>query len=90
MGDVENWEELDASHSIIVGSPETVTRRIQDLIEKAKVGNLLIQFQFGNMPDHLARKSMSNTYCPSLPFDRSVALLMFLRARWSGILPNWN
>jgi hypothetical protein len=28
------------------------------LIEKAKVGNLLIQFQLGNMPDHLARKSM--------------------------------
>ena len=33
-------------------------RRIQDLIESAKVGNLLIQFQLGNMPDHLARKSM--------------------------------
>jgi len=58
LGDVENWEELEASQSIIVGSPETVTRRIQNLIEKAKVGNLLIQFQLGNMPDHLARKSM--------------------------------
>ncbi len=58
LGDVENWEELDASQSIIVGSPETVTRRIQNLIEKAKVGNLLIQFQLGNMPDALARKSM--------------------------------
>jgi alkanesulfonate monooxygenase SsuD/methylene tetrahydromethanopterin reductase-like flavin-dependent oxidoreductase (luciferase family) len=58
LGDVENWDELEASQSIIVGSPETVTRRIQNLIEKAKVGNLLIQFQLGNMPDHLARKSM--------------------------------
>ena len=58
MGDVENWDELEASQSIIVGSAETVTRRIQNLIEKAKVGNLLIQFQLGNMPDHLARKSM--------------------------------
>jgi alkanesulfonate monooxygenase SsuD/methylene tetrahydromethanopterin reductase-like flavin-dependent oxidoreductase (luciferase family) len=58
LGDVENWDELDASQSIIVGSAETVTRRIQNLIEKAKVGNLLIQFQLGNMPDHLARKSM--------------------------------
>ena len=28
------------------------------MIERAKVGNLLIQFQLGNMPDHLARKSM--------------------------------
>ena len=52
LGDVENWEELDASQSIIVGSPETVYRRIRNLIEKAKVGNLLIQFQLGNMPDH--------------------------------------
>ena len=58
LGDVENWDELEASQSIIVGSPETVARRIQNLIEKAKVGNLLIQFQLGNMPDHLARKSM--------------------------------
>ena len=58
LGDVENWEELDASQSIIVGSPETVTRRIGKLIEQAKVGNLLIQFQLGNMPDHLARKNM--------------------------------
>jgi alkanesulfonate monooxygenase SsuD/methylene tetrahydromethanopterin reductase-like flavin-dependent oxidoreductase (luciferase family) len=59
LGDVENWEELDASQSIIVGSPETVYRRIQNLIEKAKVGNLLIQFQLGNMPDH-SRKSMKS------------------------------
>jgi alkanesulfonate monooxygenase SsuD/methylene tetrahydromethanopterin reductase-like flavin-dependent oxidoreductase (luciferase family) len=58
LGDVENWEELDASQSIIVGSAETVTQRIQSLIERAKVGNLLIQFQLGNMPNHLARKSM--------------------------------
>jgi alkanesulfonate monooxygenase SsuD/methylene tetrahydromethanopterin reductase-like flavin-dependent oxidoreductase (luciferase family) len=58
LGDVENWEELEASQSIIVGSPETVAGRIRALIERAKVGNLLIQFQFGNMPDHLARKNM--------------------------------
>jgi alkanesulfonate monooxygenase SsuD/methylene tetrahydromethanopterin reductase-like flavin-dependent oxidoreductase (luciferase family) len=58
LGDVENWEELEASQSIIVGSAETVARRIGTLIEKAKVGNLLIQFQLGNMPDQLARKSM--------------------------------
>ena len=51
LGDVENWDELDASQSIIVGSPETVIRRISGLIERAKVGNLLIQFQLGNMPD---------------------------------------
>ena len=72
LGDVENWEELDASQSIIVGSPETVIRRIGALIEKAKVGNLLIQFQLGNMPDHLARKSMklfAEQVAPALRHD---------------------
>ena len=44
--------------SIIVGSAETVYRRIMDILEHAKVGNLLIQFHLGNMPDALTRKSM--------------------------------
>jgi hypothetical protein len=59
LGDVENWEELDASQSIIAGSPETVYRRIWKIIEQAKPGNLLIQFHIGNTPDALVRKSMS-------------------------------
>jgi alkanesulfonate monooxygenase SsuD/methylene tetrahydromethanopterin reductase-like flavin-dependent oxidoreductase (luciferase family) len=59
LGDVENWEELDASQSIMVGSPETVYRRIRQLIERAKVGNLLIQFHIGNLPKDLTRKSMA-------------------------------
>ena len=29
LGDVENWEELEASQSIIVGSPETVQSQIR-------------------------------------------------------------
>jgi alkanesulfonate monooxygenase SsuD/methylene tetrahydromethanopterin reductase-like flavin-dependent oxidoreductase (luciferase family) len=72
LGDVENWEELDASQSIIVGSPDTAIRRIGALIEKAKVGNLLIQFQLGNMPDQLARKSMelfAEKVAPALRHD---------------------
>jgi hypothetical protein len=36
LGDVENWEELEASQSIIVSSPETVYRRIWKIIEQAK------------------------------------------------------
>src|SRR4029453_1809985 len=36
LGDVENWEELEASQSIIVGSPETVTRRIKTLLGKSR------------------------------------------------------
>jgi alkanesulfonate monooxygenase SsuD/methylene tetrahydromethanopterin reductase-like flavin-dependent oxidoreductase (luciferase family) len=58
LGDAENWEELDASQSIIVGSPETVSRRIGSIIERSHAGNLLIQFHLGNMPAELALKSM--------------------------------
>jgi alkanesulfonate monooxygenase SsuD/methylene tetrahydromethanopterin reductase-like flavin-dependent oxidoreductase (luciferase family) len=59
LGDVENWDELEASQSIIVGSPDSVYQRIWNLIERAKVGNLLIQFHIGNMPKDLALKSMT-------------------------------
>jgi alkanesulfonate monooxygenase SsuD/methylene tetrahydromethanopterin reductase-like flavin-dependent oxidoreductase (luciferase family) len=59
LGDVENWDELDASQSIIVGGPATVYRRIWKMIEQAKVGNLLIQFHIGNLPAELTRKSMT-------------------------------
>jgi len=72
LGDVENWDELEASQSIIVGSPETVTQRIRTLIEKAKVGNLLIQFHIGNLPAALARKSMklfAEQVAPALRHD---------------------
>ncbi len=76
LGDVENWDELDASQSIIVGSAETVTQRIWDIIEKSQVGNLLIQFHLGNMPPELVRKSMhlfATRVAPSLR-ERSVKL----------------
>ena len=58
LGDAEDWSDLERSQSIIVGSPETVYRRIFDLIEHAKAGHLLIQFHMGNMADALTRKSM--------------------------------
>jgi len=57
LGDVTTWEELDKAQSIIVGSPETVRRKIAELIEKSQVGNLLIQFHLGNMPADLVLKS---------------------------------
>jgi alkanesulfonate monooxygenase SsuD/methylene tetrahydromethanopterin reductase-like flavin-dependent oxidoreductase (luciferase family) len=59
LGDAEDWDELQASKSIIVGSPDTVHRRILDLLEQSRVGHLLIQFHLGNMKDELARKSMA-------------------------------
>jgi alkanesulfonate monooxygenase SsuD/methylene tetrahydromethanopterin reductase-like flavin-dependent oxidoreductase (luciferase family) len=76
LGDVANWDELEAFQSIIVGSPETVCRRIWNFIEQAKVGNLLIQFHIGNMRDELVRKSMkmfAEIVAPALR-ERSLAL----------------
>jgi len=58
LGDAETWEELEERNSIIVGSPETVRKKLWAFVEDAQVGNLLIQFHFGNMKDSLARKSM--------------------------------
>ena len=55
---MQNWDEVDAAGAIIVGSPEAVQKRLWDLLEMTEVGNLLIQFHLGNMPDHLVRKSM--------------------------------
>ena len=58
LGDAKDWEDLETKNSIMVGSPETVRKKLWEFVEDAKVGNLLIQFQVGNMKDELARKSM--------------------------------
>ncbi len=58
LGDAASWEELDAWGSITYGSPKTVREKLWSLIEQAGIGNLLIQFHFGNMRPELARKSM--------------------------------
>jgi alkanesulfonate monooxygenase SsuD/methylene tetrahydromethanopterin reductase-like flavin-dependent oxidoreductase (luciferase family) len=58
LGDANNWEELDAFGSVFVGSPETVRERLWALVEQAAVGNMLIQFHFGNMKAEIAKKSM--------------------------------
>jgi alkanesulfonate monooxygenase SsuD/methylene tetrahydromethanopterin reductase-like flavin-dependent oxidoreductase (luciferase family) len=84
LGDVENWEELEASQSIIVGSPETVYQRIWNLIERAKVGNLLIQFHIGNMPKELALKSMTLFAEQVAPRLRESSL-SFFEQEFSGV-----
>ncbi len=74
LGDAEDWNDLERTQSIIVGSPETVYRRIFDIIEHAKVGQLLIQFHMGNMADALTRKSMklfAEQVAPRLRHDSS-------------------
>ncbi len=60
LGDVENWKELEQMNptALIVGGPETIERRLWNMIENAESGRMLIQFQYGNMSDELTRKSM--------------------------------
>lgn len=79
LGDVANWEELDASQSIIVGSAETVYRRIGKIVEQSKAGNLLIQFHIGNLPPELTRKSMALFARKVAPALRDDSLKLFQR-----------
>ena len=58
LGDAADWAELEAWGSITIGSPQSVREKLWSLIEQAGVGNLMIQFHFGNMKPELARKSM--------------------------------
>jgi hypothetical protein len=58
LGDAESWEELEGSNSIIVGGPDAVFEKLCALIDATDVGNLLIQFHLGNMPDDITRASM--------------------------------
>ena len=77
LGDVANWDELDASQSIIVGSAETVYRRMLELIERSKAGNLLIQFHIGNLAPELTRKSMALFARKVAPALREDSLRLF-------------
>ena len=75
LGDADSWDELEARNSIIVGSPKTVKEKLWGFIEQAQVGNLLIQFHFGNMEDKLARKSMrlfAEEVAPALRRDSGI------------------
>jgi alkanesulfonate monooxygenase SsuD/methylene tetrahydromethanopterin reductase-like flavin-dependent oxidoreductase (luciferase family) len=79
LGDAETWDDLQESSSIIVGSAETVYRRIMDILEHAKVGNLLIQFHLGNMADALTRKSMTLFATEVAPRLRADSARLFAR-----------
>ncbi len=79
LGDADSWEELRASQSIIVGSPDTVHRRILDTLEQSQVGHLLIQFHLGNMADALTRKSMRLFAADVAPRLREDSVRLFER-----------
>jgi alkanesulfonate monooxygenase SsuD/methylene tetrahydromethanopterin reductase-like flavin-dependent oxidoreductase (luciferase family) len=77
LGDAENWEELDKSNSIIVGGPDTVYERLKTLIDNSEVGNLLIQFHLGNMPDDLTCASMERFATQVAPRLREYSAKIF-------------
>ena len=79
LGDAKDWEELDAWGSITYGSPKTVREKLWSLIEQAGVGNLLIQFHFGNMRPELARKSMRLFATEVAPALRRDSAALFAR-----------
>ncbi|HLG74084.1 MAG TPA: LLM class flavin-dependent oxidoreductase [Chloroflexota bacterium] len=57
LGDAENWDDIERMGSIIVGSPETVRRRLWQYITEANLGLFLIQFHIGNMGPELTNRS---------------------------------
>ena len=79
LGDAKDWEDLESKNSIMVGSPDTVRKKLWEFVEDAKVGNLLIQFQFGNMKDELARKSMKLFAEQVMPVMRRDSADLFAR-----------
>ena len=79
LGDARDWQELDAWGSITYGSPKTVREKLWSLIEQAGVGNLLIQFHFGNMQPELARKSMRLFATEVAPALRKDSAALFAR-----------
>jgi alkanesulfonate monooxygenase SsuD/methylene tetrahydromethanopterin reductase-like flavin-dependent oxidoreductase (luciferase family) len=80
LGDTQDWDDLQRSQSIIVGSPETVTRRFMEILEHAQVGHLLIQFHLGNMKDELARRSMHLFATEVAPRLREQSAQLFARS----------
>ena len=79
LGDAADWADLKRSQSIVVGSPETVTRQILELVGQAQVGTLLIQFHLGNMRGDLARKSTRLFAADVAPRLREETARMFAR-----------
>lgn len=79
LGDVADWDELDQWGSITYGSPQTVREKLWKLIEQAGVGNLMIQFHFGNMKPELVRKSMRLFATEVAPYLRKESVALFER-----------
>jgi alkanesulfonate monooxygenase SsuD/methylene tetrahydromethanopterin reductase-like flavin-dependent oxidoreductase (luciferase family) len=52
------WEEIQKQGFVIVGSPETVRQRLEEIALQTGLGTLIPNFSVGNAPSHPVRKSM--------------------------------
>jgi len=80
LGDAEGWDELDHMGSIIVGSPETVRRRLWEYIEESHVGIYMVQFHIGNMSAELTNKSQRLFATEVAPKLRADSAELFARS----------
>ncbi len=55
---LKSWDEVEAGHYAIVGSPKTVAEKLEADLERLGTGNLLGLFQLGTLPADLTRTNM--------------------------------
>jgi alkanesulfonate monooxygenase SsuD/methylene tetrahydromethanopterin reductase-like flavin-dependent oxidoreductase (luciferase family) len=51
------WDDVEQGGVILAGNPDTVATNFIKLCTEFGVGHILGAFQFGNLPDHLVRRS---------------------------------
>lgn len=54
-----SYEEIVDAQACIVGSVDTVTEQLIELIKKNRIGNLVLMTQHGSMPTELTKKNIS-------------------------------
>ena len=57
-GYADSYETLQEKGIVMVGSPETMIKRIRTLYERCGIGHLLMMNHAGAMPEHQVRKSL--------------------------------
>ncbi len=57
-GYADSFETLQNNGIVMVGSPDTMIRRIRTLYERCGIGHLLMMNQAGAMPDYQVRRSL--------------------------------
>ncbi len=53
----DTWQDIEAGSYVVCGSPDTVRDKLEELIERLGVGNVLGLFRLGSLPTDLTRRS---------------------------------